>query len=285
MNEVKSRSISFLAAVVLVSILLAPTSAQSTQTQVSYTVNLNSFNLKVTYPSEVTPGNNVTISILGTPKAADVYLQTLTVTVYYADASGLHQLASQALVNNQANSYSYYGTSMTGNITKTLSVNIPQNAPRTSLVALFFETTQFNNYNYYDDYGPYPFSYWYYRDPIFLSYYPSYSAETDQAISPLSYINATTPEYVALQSEYQQLQQQLNHAQTQNQQLQTSITQQNATISQLNQQLTSANTNSQNYETAAVLFAIIAVALAVLSIYEIRSKGKLKTSNETKPSA
>ena len=276
----KFQSIFLATAILLVSIsLLTPAFAQSTQ--VSYTVKLSSFNLNVSYPSEVMPTDNVTITIQGSPRASNVYLQSLSVIVYYADAAGLHKLTSQTLVSNPSNSYAYYGTSATANFTKSLTVNVPQDAPRTSLVALFSETTQSNNY-YYNDFGPYPFSYWYYRDPIFLSYYPSYSAETDQAISPLSYVKATTPEFVTLQSEYQQLQQQLNQAQTQNQQLHTSITQQNSTISQLNQQLTSANTTAQTYQTAAVVFAIIAIALAALSIYEIRSKGKSKNISEPK---
>jgi uncharacterized protein YlxW (UPF0749 family) len=159
-------------------------------------------------------------------------------------------------------------------------VNVPQDTPRTSLVALFSETTQSNNYYNYD-YGPYPFSYWYYRDPIFYSFYPSYSASTDQAISPLSYVKATTPEYVTLQSEYQKLQRQLNQTQAQNQQLQTTITQQSAMISQQSQQLTSATTTAQTYQTVAAVFVIIAVALAALSIYQMRGKEKTKKISES----
>jgi hypothetical protein len=275
---VKLPSVFLVTAIFLVSVSLF-TAAFAQSAQVSYTVKLSLFALNVSYPSEVMPGDNVTITIQGSPTTSNVYLQSLSIIVYYADATGLHQLISQTLISNPTNSYAYYGTSTTANFTKSLTVNVPQDAPRTSLVALFSETTQSNNY-YYNDFGPYPFSY--YRDPIFYSYYPSYSTETDQAISPLSYVKATTPEFVTLQSEYQQLQQQMNQAQTQNQQLQASITQQNSTIRQLNQQLTTANTTAQTYQTIAVVFAIIAVALAALSIYEIIGKGKAKTISETK---
>lgn len=276
----KSVPVFLLTAMLLLSVsLFRPAFAEPAQ--ISYTVNLNSFSLQVTYPSEVMPGDAVTVTVQGSPRGSSVYLQNLTVTIYYADATGLHQLACQTLVSNSANSYGYYGASTTGSFIKNFTVNVPQDVPRTSLVAIFSETTQSNNYyNYY--YGP--FSYWFYADPLFptaLPFYPSYGMATDGAISPLSYINATTPEYLALQSKYQILQQQLNQTQAQNQQLQTSITRQNATISQLNQQLTSANSTTQTYQTVAAVFVIIAVALAAFTIYRMRSKEKTKNTSET----
>lgn len=266
-------------ALLLVS-LFNPAFAQPTQ--VSYVVNLNSFSLKVMYPSEVMPGDNVTVNIQGSPKSDSLYLQSLTATIYYADAAGLHELGTQNLVSNLAsNSYGYYGSYTTGNFSKNFTVNVPQNAPRTSLVAIFSETIQSNNY--YSDYLS-NFGFSSYGNPLINAYYPSYSSTTDDAIAPLSYIKATTPEYVALQSEYQMLQQQLNQTQAQNTQLQTTISQQSTMISQLNQQLTSTNGAAQTYQTVAVIFVIITVALAAFSIYQLRSKGKTQEKSETKAS-
>jgi hypothetical protein len=268
-----------LALLLLVS-LFNPAFAQPTQ--VSYVVNLNSFSLQVMYPSEVMPGDTLTVNIQGSPKSNSLYLQSLTATIYYADAAGLHQLATQNIVSNLvSNTYGYYGSYTTGNFSKSFTVNVPQNAPRTSLVATFSETVQSNNYYYYN--YPSYFGYSYYGNPLFYAYYPSYSTTTDQAIAPLSYIKATTPEYVALQSEYQMLQQQLNQTQAQNNQLQTTISQQSATISQLNQQLTSVSSTAQTYQTVAVAFVILAVALVAFSIYQSRSKVKTQES-ETKAS-
>jgi hypothetical protein len=232
------------------------------------------------------PGESITVTVHGSPKGSSVYLQKLTATIYYADATGLHQLASQTLVSNSANGYGYYGASAMASFSKNFTVNVPEDVPRTSLVAIFSETIQPNNYNYY--YGPYAFSYWFYVDPLFptvVSFYPSYSNMTDDAISPLSYVNATTPEYVALQSEYRMLQHQLNQTQAQIQQLQTAITRQNATISQLNLQVTSANTTTQTYQTVAAVFIIITVTLAALAaftIYQMRNKEKTKNASERK---
>ena len=163
-------------------------------------------------------------------------------------------------------------------------MTVPQDAPRTSLIALFSETVQSNYYDYSSYYYPSTYSMGMKHYGIFFSvYYPSYyySSSTDQGIAPLSYINATTPEYVALQSEYQILQQQVSQGQAQNQQLQTTISQQSATINQLNQQLASAGTMTQRYQTLALVFGILAAALAALAVYQSR-KGKKTETAKTK---
>jgi hypothetical protein len=240
-------------------------------TQLSYRVNLNSFTLQVTYPSEVMPGDTVTVNIHGSPNSNSVYLQSLTVTVYYADATGLHQLGTQNLVSNSANGYGYYVSSTTESFSKSFTVNVPQNASRTSLVAIFSETVQSSNYYYYNYWSfGYPCA-----DPVFCGYYPSYGTTTDDAIAPLSYIKATTPEYLTLQ-------QQMNQTQAQNKQLQTTISQQSTVINQLNQQLTSANGTAQTYQMVSVVFVIIAVALAAFNVYQLRSK--TQKTDETEPS-
>ena len=270
----------FLTAVVFMSLLTLQNVTTAQPSQSSYTVSLDWFTLQVTYPSEVMPGDAFNVSVQGTPANVGVYLQNLTVTVYYGDTSGLHLLTSQPLVVNSAENYMYYGAPSTGSFSKIFEVQVPEDAPRTSLIALFSETTIYNNY-YANSYnGPYPFSYWYYGNPLFYSFYPASTTSLDQGISPLSYIKATTPEYVALQSEYQMLQQQLNQTQTQSKQLQTTITQQSAMISQLNQQLASANATLQTYEAVAGIFVIIAVAFGALSVFLMRSKSKPKDAKE-----
>ena len=220
-------------------------SAFAQSAQASYTVNLNSFSLQVTYPSQVKPGDTVSVNVQVNPKTSVAYLQSLTATIYYADASGLHNIATQTIFSN--NGYAY-GNYVTSSFSKSFTVNVPQNAPRTSLVAVFTETAQSNYYNSYFDYGygPYYYSWYYpaYQYGVYPSYYSS-TTSTDDAIAPLSYIQASTPEYVTLQSTYQMLQQQLNQTQAQltqsqaqlqqeqaqNQQLQNTVAQRSATIS------------------------------------------------------
>jgi hypothetical protein len=234
--------------------------------QVSFIVSLKWFGLQVTYPAEVMPGDTVAVSVQATPKSSSIHLQSLTATVYYADVAGLHLIASHTLVSNSMNGYEFCGAR---SFSKSFTVSVPQNASRTSLVALFSETVRFKCYPLYYGYGgrlwlwvvPKPWATW----------LVPYSFETDDAIAPLSYIEATTPEYIMLQ-------QRMKQTQTQNQQLQTTITQQRAMISQLNDQLASANTTAQTYETDAAVFVLIAVALAAFSIYQMRKKAKMKNT-------
>jgi hypothetical protein len=232
------------------------------QAQISYSVNLNSVTLQVSCPSEVIPGDSVTVNVQVMPRS-NIYLQSLTATIYFADATGLHQLASQTLVTNLASGYG------TGSYSKSFEVNVPQNAPRTSLIAIFSESVQSNNYYYY---GP-SIGYSYYSSPFYYYSFNSYSfsSTSDDAIAPLSYIKAATPESASLQSKYQLVQQQLNQTQSQNQQLQSNISQLSATISELNQRLSST---TQTYQMVAVGLGILSIALAALNVYQWRKTEK-----------
>jgi hypothetical protein len=280
--------------VMILSSVLMVNSAFAQSAQVSYTVNLNAFSLQVTYPSQVKPGDTVSVNVQANPKTSVAYLQTLTATIYYADTGGLHNIATQTLFSNNAYGYGNYAAS---SFTKSFTVNVPANATRTSMVAVFTETAQSNYYNtYYGygyDYGLHNYSGYYSAYP-FQVYPPYYSGTTtDDAIAPLSYIQASTPEYVTLQSTYQMLQQQLNQTQarltqsqaqlqqgqTQNQQLQNTVAQQNATINQLNRQLATTSSMAQTYQLLALVLGIIAVVFAVFGVYERRSKQK--TANTT----
>jgi hypothetical protein len=295
-RRMKATTALVLSAVLLTTItVFSPVFAQSNQ--VSYSVNLTYATIQVTYPSEALPGNNVTVNVQVNPKS-NAYIQTLTATIYYIDDAGLHQVATQTLADNsKMMNYGYsYSTS---SFSKSFQVTVPQNAPRTSLVAVFSETAQstyYNNYysNYYGYYG-YGYPYWYYYEypynnssyacnyyycqysyaypAYYLAYYPSYpTTSTDNAIAPLSYIKASTPEYATLQSQYQSLQQQLQQSQAQNQQLQSTVSQQSTTISQLNQQLASSNSSSQTYQTLAIGLGILAAALAIVAAFRGRSR-------------
>ena len=264
--------------------------------QVSYTVNLNSFTLQLTYPAQVLPGGNVSVSVQASPKSSAVYLQSLTATVYYSDSSGLHSVATETLVSTPAYSYGSYVTSA---FSKSFTVSVPQDAPRTSLVAVFSESVQSPYYFVYPcvvdifiaectySYGGYPYS------------YSSYGATSDDAIAPLSYIQATTPEYVSLQSTYQALQQQLNQtqaelnqnqarleqSQTENQQLQSTVSQQGDRINELDQQLAHANATTQNYQLTTVALGIIAVLLLVFTVYLWRTRRELGKPAQTATTA
>ena len=240
-------------------------SAKAQSAQASATVKLSAFNLQLTYPSVVLPNDKVTVTVEATPIGSGAYLQSLTAIVYYADTSGLHQLANENLVSNSSDVYGY-SKPYTSSFSKSFTVNVPPNAPRTSLVAIFSETVQ----TYFYGYGGYAFGWGvFYSIP---STYPSYSyssipaypyrATNDQAIAPLSYINGNTPEIAGLQSQIRTLQQQLNQSQVQNQQLQATINQQTMTINQFD----------QKNQILMLIVGILVLALVIFSLYSYREK-------------
>ena len=261
--------------------------------QVSYTVRLNSFTLQVTYPAQVMPGDTITIYVQGGPTGSAVYLQSLTVTVYYADAAGLHQISTQDLfASSPPNSYNNYVTyGYSGSFSKNFTVTVPENAPRTALVALFSETVQPNYYSYggyaynYPSYASYPYypSYTVYVSPAYYPY-SSYSYSSDQGIASLSYIKANTPETVTLQSQNQLLLQQLSQLQGQSQELQSKVSDQSATINQLTQQLASMNGTVQAYQMVALTLGVLVVILLAFS-FSRRKLDRTKQQVETKAAA
>jgi len=226
--------------------------AYADSAQVSTTVSLQYFSVQVEYPPIVLPGANAVVHVVATSKSL-MNLNGLTVNVYYADGTNLHQLTSATIVGSQY-------VSSGDMFTKDVQVTVPQVIPRTSLFATFTESVNLsyaNSYssNYYgSNYDCSSYNYGYaqncYYNPYYNSY-PQYSyvAISDTGISSLSYVNATTPEYAALLSQYQTQQQQLNQAQSQNQNLQQQVNQQSQQISQLqsqNQQLQQTLQTAQN---------------------------------------
>lgn len=289
----------------VVSLLLASFSlfnsvyAQSTQ----YSVKLNAYNLLVTCPAEVMPGETVSFNVQGNPTVNGVYLQSLTATIYYTDQSGMRQLQTESLIvsssPNAYNNYVSYG--YYGSFNKTFTISVPNNATATPLVAVFSETVmpKYNGWNpsypsypYYQSHYNNPTSYPYYAYyPYYLSYpylpaypyypaYPSYtppayptnSYGSDQTITSLSYVKASTPESVTVQSENQMLQQQLNQTQGEIQQLQSKISQQNSTIIQLTQQGAAVNGIVQAYQAMTLSFGAIIVVLLVVTITQRRRR-------------
>jgi hypothetical protein len=279
-----------IALAILTSIAYAQ-SVAAQPTQSSYTVNLTYMSIQLSFPSEVLPGDSVTVSLQANSKG-NINVASLTATIYYADGTNLHQVATATLGNN------YYMSS--GTLSKQIQFSIPQDAPRTSLMAVLSENVQVAYYSYDYYYAPYDYSnnyssrYCYYYPYCYFdygyAYYPSYSysSSSDSGIAPLSYIKATTPEYVSLQTEYQMVQQQLTQSQAENQQLkqnlqdaQNTLAQKNSTIATLNQQLSSAQSMIGELEVTSIILAIIAVAIGIFTAYKWREK----TSTQEKDKA
>lgn len=267
--------------VILFALNVCSQSVVAQPTQASYAVNLTYVSVLLTYPSEVLPGDSVTVS-LQARAINTASLVTLNAVIYYADGVNIHRLASTTLTNNN-----YTGGG--GTLSKQIQFTIPQDAPRTSLIAVLAENIQLAYYgnNYYPNF------YYYNRSNTtpYCSYYPNYyygygiascpsylyNASTDSGVAPLSYIKAATPDY-------QVVQQQLSQSQAENQQLkqdlQSTIAQKNSVIADLNQQLSSAQSTIGTLEFVTAVLAGIAIVLGIFTIYRLRGK-VIKQTDET----
>ena len=105
--------------------------AQSSQS--TYTANLTYLTVQVTYPSQVMPGDSVTVSLQATARKS-IDSVSLAAQVYYSDGSSLHQLASGTMSGNSMN--------VGNSFSKQLQFTIPQDTPRTSLVAVLTENVK-----------------------------------------------------------------------------------------------------------------------------------------------
>jgi hypothetical protein len=280
--------------VILVASLSLSPFAFAQPSQTSSSLTLTYLTVQLTYPSEVLPGDSVTLNIQATARSR-INSASLTAQVYYPDSSTLHQLASATLSSN------YYMNSGSS-LSKQVQFNIPQDVPRTSLVAVLTEKVQTVYASYYYYYPSrynysYPYCYYYYDHYCYYgyAYYPtySYSTTTDSGVTALSYVKATTPEYFSLQSQYEDLQaqyqslqsqlqaaqQQLAQSQAQNQQLtqnlqnsQTTIAQRDAAIAGLNQQLSQTQNTNTTLEAIAIGLAIISVVFGLVAAHEHTGK-------------
>jgi len=273
----KTKIIAPIALLVILASIFATQSALAQSNQAVSAVNLNHLNVQLTYPSQVLPGDLAIINL--TAQAKDTFqLSSLTIQVYLADENNLWQLLSTTVAQS---TFMLSGDQ----ISKQIQVTVPSNAPRTSLVAQVTESVSMNSYPnsqyaypYLNcnanlcSYGSYP--YYFYSSPSF--YYSSYQTynyqpSSDDAIAPLSYVPATTPEYVALQSQYQQLQTQNQQLRQQLQALQNSTAQKDSTISSLNNQLSSVQGTNTLVEIVAAILAIAVAALAALHLKSTRT--------------
>lgn len=255
--------------------------AQSTQ--VSSNVILSHLSVQLTYPSEVLPSQSVTVNVKAQAKDS-FQLTSLTVQVFLADQSNLRQLTSATIAQSL--------WMVSGNqVSKDIQATVPINASRTSLIALVSENIQLTSYDYSYSYYPYWYGGYGYANyshyPFYYTLYPSYSYATtsDDAVTSLSYVRATTPEYSDLLAQYQQLQQRVNQTQAQNQKLQQdlqtaqgAISQKDSTIADLNRQLSSTQSTTTLLGAIAVILAVVAIALASIHF----RPAKEKPSEDTK---
>lgn len=279
----RTRTIGVILLLALFAGMFASQSVFGQSTQVSSNVNLSHLSVQLTYPFEVLPSQSVTVSVKAQAKDS-FQLTSLTVQVLLADQGNLRQLTSTTIAQSL--------WMASGNqVSKDIQATVPINASRTSLIALVSENTQLTSFDYSQFYYPYWYGAYGYANysnyPFYYTLYPSYSYATasDDAVTSLSYVRATTPEYRDILAQYQLLQQKLNQTQAQNQELQQNlqtaqgaISQKDSTIADLNRQLSSTQSTTTLLGAIAVILAVVAIALASIHF----RPAKEKPSEDTK---
>ena len=238
-------------------VVTQPVFAQSSL--VSTKVTLTHLNIQLTYPSQMLPGQSVTVNVQA--QARNIFhLASLTMQVYYVDPTqfNLRQVASTTIAQDLAMSG---GTQ----INKAVQVTIPTDAPRTSLIARVAENVTLTVFIVYNNSSP------------SIQAAPFTSSSSDDVIAPLTYIMSATPEYVALQSkyetlqsQYQQVQRGLNQSLSQNVKLQQSLQTAQNTIAQSNSMITDLKNQLTISLGIVMLLAIISVSLVI--VYFLRAR-------------
>ncbi len=242
---------------------------------------LNYLDVRLTYPSEVTPGQSITVTLQATAKTS-LQLNGLTLQIYYAILSpnSLRQVASTTIAKNTAVNA---GQQLQG----VTQAQIPSDAPRTSLIAMTSENATIAT------------RYFAPANSTQRAISIRYEMDSDNAITALAYIQATTPDYLALQSQYQvmqtqmqtqinQLQKSLNQTQAQIKsmnetelQLQRTISDRDNTNTQLNDLFHQAMNRWRTFEELAAGLGILAAALAVLNIKQWRGRHRKRETTPT----
>jgi len=163
------------------------------------------FDVDVSYPENGKPGETITVSVTATVKK-DCEVQDLSVELFAYSLSGEPRLIATISVVKQTsvvsgNSFQNYA-----------AVSIPSDAPRSFLMAVASESVRTYSYSYSYSYYSYPY-YWYGVNPTryWWSWYPVYYSyrtyvdTVDKETGPLTYVLATTPEYIQLKADYDKL--------------------------------------------------------------------------------
>jgi len=145
-----------------------------------------------------------------------------------------------------------------------VQVTIPTDAPRTSLIARVAENVTLTVFIVYNN-GP------------STQAAPYYSATSDDAIAPLTYIMSPTPEYVALQSQYQTLESQyqqvrqgLNQSLAQNVKLQQAAQSEQTAQSQMAGLIAHLQGMVTLLESTSAILGVAFVALAFVYLRRVR---------------
>lgn len=162
------------------------------------------FDVDVTYPTSGKPGETITVSIAAVAKK-DCEVQDLSVEFFVYSTTGDPRSIGSTSIAKQVSVAS--GNSFQ----KSAAYTIPTDAPRSFLMAVASETVRTYSYTYSYYYSYYSYwwlyntsRYWWWWYPVYYSW-RTYMDTVDKETGPLTYVLATTPEYIQLKADYDKL--------------------------------------------------------------------------------
>jgi len=219
------------------------------------------FDVDVAYPANGKPGETITASITATAKK-DCEVQDLSVELFVYSASGDPRSIGSTSIAKQVSVVS--GNSFQ----KSAAYTIPTDAPRSFLMAVASETIRTYSYTYSYYYG-YPYWWWYNASRYWWGWYPvyygwrSYADTVDKEAGPLTYVLATTPEYIQLKADYDKLTSDHNKLSSEYSALTTRYTR----LSEEHQRLITENENlTQALALTRVLVYCLIVGIVVVAV-------------------
>lgn len=190
-------------AVVMLMLSIAALTTAVNATSDTRRFSLSHFDIEVTYPASVKPGDTATVSVSATSKAS-TYVRDLIVEILVPSTGGDLRLVTSISVVRETSVRSG------DRFSRTATVTVPTDTPRSFMMATASENVRTYYYSYYYPYT-YPYyrwshnqSYYWYWWPVYYSY-RTYSDSVETGIAPLSYVLATTPEYIQLKADYDRL--------------------------------------------------------------------------------
>ncbi len=177
------------------------------------TISTPHFEIDLTYPNATKPAESISISMKATAKGtAQIRELTFNLDAYTLDGN-LLRVSELTLVNKKL-------VKSRDSWSQTLNVIVPSDTPRSTLIGSFSETWDEPIYYVivvYNDTAPVVIDWWWYWDPApyywwsrkgvwpYGYYYDFKTISTLSEPIALSYVLATTPEYVKLKSEEEAL--------------------------------------------------------------------------------
>lgn len=229
------------------------------------------FDIYFSYPANGKPGETITVTLTATAKK-NCEVQDISVEFFAYSISGEPRLIGSTSIVKQASVVS--GNSFQ----KSVSLTIPMDAPRSFLMAVASETVRTYSYTY-SYYYTYPYWWWYNATRYWWGWYPAYygwrtyTDTVDKSTGPVTYVLATTPEYIQLKADHDKLTSDYNKLTSDY----SALNARYGRLSEEHQKLLADNENlvQELALTRVALYCLVAAVVVAAALLYLQKKGRI----------